>query len=223
MRVSMSFFNPPFDINQEPCDILDFGEVEDYCVMIDRNVNTCPEVDTLVFDAINFTGAFMYWPAAEGAIAYTYRYRAVGEFEFMEMATVDTTASLAGLVKCTMYEVQIRSICIVDTTAYDTTYILETDCDVAVEETDPLLSVFTISPNPFTDQVSMTIQSAESGDHEISVFNMHGKKIEGMNIYADNNQPVTVTFLYLDKYPPGMYVVMIESNGKTASKKLIKI
>jgi hypothetical protein len=202
---------------------LNFGEVEDYCVMIERDVNTCPEVDTLVFDAINFTGAFMYWPSAEGAIAYTYRYRAVGDLEFMEMATVDTTASIAGLVKCTMYEVQIRSICIVDTTAYDTTYILETDCDVAVEETDPLLSIFTISPNPFSDLVNITFQSDDSGDHSISVYNMHGKKIEEVKIYADNIQPVSVTIHNLDKYPPGMYIVMIENKGRIASKKLIKI
>lgn len=221
MRVSMAFFEPPF--GQEPCGNVDFGEVEDYCVLIDRDVNTCPEVDTLVFDAINFTGAFMYWPSAEGAIAYTYRYRAVGELEFMEMATVDTTASLAGLVKCTMYEVQIRSICIVDTTAYDTTYILETDCDVAVEETDPLLYVFAISPNPFSDQINITLQSEESGDHFISVYNMHGKKVEEVTIYADNSQPVNVTIDQLNKYPPGMYIVMIENKGRIASKKLIKI
>src|SRR5688500_9688969 len=35
MRVSMSFFDPPFNTDQEACGTFDFGEVEDYCVTIE--------------------------------------------------------------------------------------------------------------------------------------------------------------------------------------------
>lgn len=223
MRVSMSFFDPPFDVDQDPCGLLEFGEVEDYCVTIIRNENNCPEVDTVQFDGITFTSAFMFWPGAEGAIAYTYRYREAGELEFMELATTDTSAVLTGLSKCTMYEVQIRTVCFSDTTAYDTTYILETDCDVAVEEINPLLISFDIFPNPATENVTIRFHAAEHGEHSIGIYTVQGQKIFDQNIFADKNASVQIQVSDLARYPPGLYFVVIENRGKIATEKLVKI
>lgn len=223
MRVSMAFFNPPFAVNQEPCGILDFGEVEDYCITVVRDNNTCPRVDTVFFDAISFTSAFMYWPAAEGAIAYTYRYREVGTIEYMEMATVDTTASLSGLTKCTEYEVQLRSVCISDTTSYDSVYLFETDCDVAVKNVDPVFSVFNVYPNPAVDYAMIKLQPIQSGEYHLTIFNMHGQQMHGMKFHAENNVTVDVKIEDLYHYPPGLYIVNISNNGKSESKKILKM
>ncbi len=223
MRVSMSYYDHPSTVDQEPCGSIDFGEVEDYCVNIVREDNSCPLVDTVYFDAINFTGAFMYWPSAEGAIAYTYRYREVGGDEYMEMATVDTTAVLSGLTKCTSYEVQIRTVCIGDTTSYDTNYILETDCDVAVHNVDPLLSSFEIYPNPATNYTSIKLHTIESGEHNISIFNMHGQKMHAVKFFADPEYPSVLRIDDMEKYPPGLFFIVVDKNGMSATKKLVKM
>lgn len=221
MRVSMSFFDPPFNANQDPCGSIDFGEIEDYCVSVIRQ--DCPRVDTVQFDAVTFTSAFMYWPSADGAIAYTYRYRAVGETMYTELATVDTTANLDALMKCTTYEVQIRTVCFEDTTAYDTVYLLETDCDVAVDEVDPLLSAFEVYPNPVTDYATVRLQSLTSDEHTIMIYNMQGQRIFEDKFYAEENQRKEYKLDKFENYPPGLLMIIIEKDGKTASRKLVKI
>lgn len=223
MRVSMAYYDPPFVADQEPCGFIDFGEIEDYCVTILGDNNTCPRVDTVLFDAIDMTGAFMYWPAAEGAIVYTYRFREVGGTEYMETGTLDTTAFLSGLTKCTMYEIQVRTVCMEDTAGYDVNYILETECDVAVKNVDPLLTSFVVFPNPATDYTFIKLQAIESGEHKISVYNMQGQKMHSENIYADQNYSSEVELEDIDNYPSGLYFIVVEKDGLTATKKLVKI
>ncbi len=223
MRVNMafsSFFNPA---DQDPCGDIEFGEVEDYCISIAHPPAGCPEVDTVFFDAITFNSAFMYWPKAEGAIAYTYRYREVGTQDYMEMATVDTTASLGELTKCTAYEVQVRTVCTSDTTSYSTDYILETDCDVAVRDLDPLLAVFDVFPNPITDHVAIRFQPLTAGDHHVSLYSLQGQPIQQKRISANVSQHVQVDFDQLDGLPSGLYFVVVRKDGKSATKKIIKL
>ncbi|MBP7238782.1 MAG: S8 family serine peptidase [Saprospiraceae bacterium] len=222
MRVSMAFTSF-FPTNQPACGLVDFGEVEDYCVNILRNPDPCAEVDTVLFDAITFTSAFMYWPETEGAIAYTYRWREVGTIDYDEMATIDTTANLTDLEKCKTYEVQIRTVCTSDTTSYVKNYLLETDCDVAVKEVNPLLAAFKVFPNPATDFITLRLQALESGDHNITLYNMQGQRLRHEVLYAEPNEVTEIRFDGLEAYPPGLYFAVVEKNGKTSTKKFIKM
>jgi len=219
----MAFSNPFFPTNQPPCGDIDFGEVEDYCVTILKNPDPCPAVDTVKFDGINFTGAFMYWPEAYGAIAYTYRYREVGTEEYEELATIDTTALLEELEKCKTYEVQIRTVCLSDTTSYNINYLLETDCDVAVEEVNPVLSSFTVFPNPFTDVLSARFQAVETGQHHVAIYSMQGKRIYLQNLFVEAGINTDLQFNQLENYPAGIYMLVVEKDGKTSTKKIVKM
>ena len=223
MRVSMAFSNPFFPISQEPCGAIDFGEVEDYCVSILRNPDPCPPVDTVYFDGITFTSAFMYWPSAYGAIAYTYRYREVGTTDYEELATIDTTANLEGFDKCKTYEVQIRTICLSDTTSYNVNYLLETDCDVAVKEINPLLSSFVVYPNPVHDVVSLRFQPLTSGEYSVSLYNMQGQRMQHRIQSATANEMTDLQFEELNTYPPGLYFVVVEKDGQRVTKKIVKM
>ncbi len=223
MRVSMAFANQFFPPNQEPCGTIEFGEIEDYCVEILKAPAQCPAVDTVYFDGISFTGAFMYWPAVKEAIAYTYRYKAEGSTDYIEIATVDTTANLTGLVKCTKYEVQIRTVCLFDTSGYSQNYILETDCDVAVQDPVALLSSYLVYPNPTPDVAYVRMIPVESGKHFISVYNMQGQVLEHQSVFADAHQPTTVTLDVINQLPQGLYFVTVEKDGKRATQKLIRL
>ena len=222
MRVSMAFYNPPAFVDQEPCGEINFGEIEDYCVTILRD-GGCPRVDTVLFDAINFTSAFMYWPEADGAIAYTYRYRAVGESDFIEMATVDTTAFLSALTKCTMYEVQVRTVCISDTTAYDSIYRFETDCDVAVETPEIYISTFNVYPNPASDRATIELQADESGDYRIALYSMHGRTIFNDLLFLEADKRILVPLDNLDQLPPGIYFITLSDERQSVTRKLVKL
>ncbi len=223
MRISMAFTEELFPTDQDPCGAVEFGEVEDYCINIIRDDNSCPPVDTVLFDAINFTGAFMYWRQADGAIAYTYRYKEVGTLEYSEFATVDTFAPIDELTKCTEYEVQIRTVCLEDTTSYGTIYVLKTDCDVAVKDVSELLSSFEIFPNPTTDYADIRVDSKSSGEHVLSLFSSQGVMLHTRKLYINQNQSAQIRLDEVDQYPPGLYFVVIEKDGVQATKKLVKM
>lgn len=223
MRISMAFTETIIPTNQEPCDELRFGEVEDYCIYILRDNNTCPEVDTVLFDAVSFTGALMIWPEADSAIAYTYRYRELGELDFTELATVDTFATLADLEKCTKYEVQIRTVCLQDTTSYNEIYLLETDCDVAVDETPLILSQFNVFPNPTYGEVNIAITPVTTGEHTVYLFNAQGQQLAARKIAAEAGRENSVRLDQLAHYPAGLYFVIIEKDGIRAARRLIKV
>ncbi len=223
MRVSMAFSSPFTPVDQESCGTIEFGEIEDYCISIIKMQTGCPEVDTVFFDGITFTSAFMYWPKAFGSIAYTYRYREVGTTDYTEKATVDTTVVLIDLEKCKSYEVQVRTVCVSDTTSYNTNYILTTDCDVAVVEVSPLLASFDVFPNPATDRVSVRLQPLSSGEHDITIYTIQGHPIQHKVVHATVNSRLEVDFEQLDDYPTGLYFIVVRKDGQSATKKLIKL
>jgi len=83
----------------------------------------------------------------------------------------------------------------------------------------------TVAPNPFTNEVHFEFSNSRS-EFEISVFNMLGEKLIGLN----PDQSVNSNKIYWDgvdtsgsKIKPGMYIIVIEENGIVVqNKKLIK-
>lgn len=222
MRVSMAFANPFTPTNQEPCGVIEFGEIEDYCVDIIKRADECPAVDTVFFDGITFESAYMYWPKVEAAIAYTYRWHEVGTTDYTELATIDTTANLDGLEKCKTYEVEIRTICLFDTSRYEP-FLLKTGCDVAVKDPVDLLFSFVVYPNPTSSNAFAQISPVESGKYYVRVYSMQGQVLEQQSIYAESNQISTITLDAVNEFPQGLYFVTIEKDGKRATQKLIRL
>lgn len=223
MRVTMTF-SSPFDPEAPgACDMLEFGEVEDYCINIVRRAAECPVVDTVFFDAITFTGAFMYWPGLEEAIAFTYRYREAGTMEYTEFATVDTTAVLMDLEKCKKYEVQVMTVCESDTAGYVINYLLDTDCDVAVSDLPAWVGNVLLSPNPATDAVALRFEALSAGRYDLAVFNMQGMTMGkgSLDLLAGDIGTWQQDDLY--RYPPGLYLMAITHNGQRSVRKFVKI
>jgi hypothetical protein len=141
------------------------------------------------------------------------------------VATVDTTANLENLAKCKMYEVQIRTICLFDTTSYNKSYILETECDTIIAVKDPIafLSSFLVYPNPTADVAFLNMIPLETGMHSISIYNMQGMIMDHQSLFGVANQPSTIKLESVNRFPQGLYFVMIEKDGKRATQKLIRL
>ena len=124
-----------------------------------------------------------------------------------------------------MYEVQIRTICLFDTTSYMENYILATACDtgVAVKEPIAFLSSFLVYPNPTSDVAFVRMIPVETGMHAISIYNMQGKILDHQSVFGDANQPSTITLESVNRLPQGLYFVTIEKDGQRATQKLIRL
>jgi hypothetical protein len=126
-------------------------------------------------------------------------------------------------VKCKDYEVQIRTVCPFDTTSYDSVYILKTECDVAVEDPFNLLTSFEVYPNPAVDVAYAKLTSVESGRYNVSIVSLQGQRLEYRTIDAVANQPSTIEFSNVVYYPPGLYFIVVEKDGKRTTRKLVHL
>lgn len=103
MRVSMTYGTTPVG----PCDIFQWGEVEDYIVTI----TGCTGLSNPTTSNVSATGADFAWDAISGGV-YTLRYSQAGMGVWTQIeGLTSNTYSLTGLNSCTAYEWQVRTNC----------------------------------------------------------------------------------------------------------------
>ena len=205
-------------IGPQQCGIIDFGEVEDYCVSIG---DVCPRAIMLDTIGVEDKSASIMWEPGEKALAYIYRHREVGDDDWIdEQITQDTMVDLSDLKKCTDYEFQLVHVCIQDTT--EQSLFFSTKCPSAVAELPPSISGIKVFPNPFASTFTLEITARESMESHYRIVNLMGQSmIEGqLDLLAD--VPVRLTSDALESAPAGVYLVAIRTGQNWTTLKLIK-
>ncbi len=82
---------------------------------------------------------------------------------------------------------------------------------------DATLSNITMSPNPATDIVTVSLTNANFGSFEVTLTNMLGQTMQKVSAEAGANS----TTLNVANYRTGIYFVTIEVDGQSTTKKLI--
>lgn len=82
---------------------------------------------------------------------------------------------------------------------------------------DATLSNITMSPNPATDIVTVSLTNANFGSFEVTLTNMLGQTMQKVSAEAGANS----TTLNVANYRTGIYFVTIEVDGQSITKKLI--
>ncbi len=106
MRVAMKW-----SAQSTPCEVFDYGEVEDYCVTIR---NSCEEPATIWTSKIKPTSARLNWSPVVGAHHFKIRGRRVGAPNWVTLTIPNGSPNFKdvyGLVNATTYEWQILSVC----------------------------------------------------------------------------------------------------------------
>lgn len=78
-----------------------------------------------------------------------------------------------------------------------------------------------VQPNPFTNQLTLSVSAPQAEKVETVVFNQLGAKVFS-NSYPVENQGNTTIDLGLTDLPPGMYVLRVAANGDMKHHVLIK-
>ena len=83
-----------------------------------------------------------------------------------------------------------------------------------------LASDIRIMPNPVSENFSISIQSLQTGNAQITVLDMHGRKVTSFtrNIRTGDNVIPVVS----GKWPAGLYSIKIDQDGMISTHKLIK-
>jgi hypothetical protein len=105
MRVSMSFSS-----FAGPCGSFSFGEVEDYCILIEAAEAPCDFPDVVTLTAASASSALVGWTNIPGTSGYEIEYRPEGgPWTMLEKAS--PPLQIPDLMACTKYEVRVRSRC----------------------------------------------------------------------------------------------------------------
>ncbi len=219
LRIMMLF--EPIDTVRGCGTVVDLGEAEDYCVNIVFDSLLCPQPTGI--DTMNFAGTStdIVWERVDSAIAYTIRYRKVGDDEWEEMADTATHYNLAELEECSDYEVQVQAVCKQDTSGYTESFVFSTFCSTSTDEELVALSDFQVFPNPFSNQITMQWKSDLSLPARVILRSLDGKQILDRRVHLSSGGHGT-TFYNLGNLTPGVYLLALESTQGQVVRKLIK-
>ncbi len=220
MRVSMKTLLID-NIHQRPCDTLDFGEVEDYCVRIVKSLGPCGEIFELEpLSVTNKTLSFQ-WDSIPRALAYLIRYKKSGEDKFSdwELTESDSTHTLSGLKSCTEYAIEILTVCEVDTSISQLSMMTDgNNCTVGLEDFDPGISDLQVFPNPFLEYLDIHLILDRSLNLDMQLFEINGRLMKRQT-YHLNPGAHHLRWNDLYRLPQGIYFLQfVTPKGKTVKK-----
>jgi len=80
----------------------------------------------------------------------------------------------------------------------------------------------TTGNNPFQDRLTLKLESKESQDVEIDLYNLRGQKVASKISKIKSKEIRTIAF-NTEKFASGIYFVKVKSCGKISTLKLLKI
>ena len=89
------------------------------------------------------------------------------------------------------------------------------------EEIEPTFGL-NVAPNPFSNELSISLDLPKSGNLNISLLDLQGRKIQ-LNSSRFSAGPTTTSLNIPDNLGKGVYFLQVEFEGKTEVKKVIKM
>jgi hypothetical protein len=90
---------------------------------------------------------------------------------------------------------------------------------VGISEVNRTSSKMKISPNPFSNQVTINVDLAIEKQYELFVRSINGQEVYRRNIDSNNSSEHVVELGFLSK---GVYILNLVGENEVHTKKLIK-
>lgn len=183
MRISMQFGELPL-----PCELVGFGEVEDYCVTI--LPNECTEVANLTLEEITETNAFISWENdGETATTFEVDIRETTATAWETVTTTELTQEWTTLSPCQSYVFRVRSNCNGIYSEYSATQSFTTKGCGACFDNDYCVSFGENSQNEWIESIqigtfsNLSANNGGYGNYENS----------GLSLHRGSTYPITLT------------------------------
>lgn len=204
------------------CDVGSFGEIEDYCLVF---TSACDLDFPFELESTTPNGPKFVWEKYDEFAAFNYRYKKTSENEndWTYLSTDGDNVTLTELDQCEEYEIEIRTVCAFDTSTYKYNTVFDSYCPTAV--TNPLaIDMIQYYPNPWSEQLNVSIDSKESMEVNIFAFDASGRKFD---IQRNVRVSIGDQVIRLHANPQmgnGLYVICIEKNGRIIHQdKVLKL
>jgi len=226
MRVSMKFtgatyINLPSNVCEPPT-LLEFGEVEDYCVNIVNEPINCTAIPSeLIVTEIGDSFAKAYWSGTPNATEYTVRYKLESATDWIEKTTENENLWMGDLAPDNNYELQVNAICNCDISAYTESVFFST-FSLSNDNISEVLSA-KVFPNPFVNEIQVNLELAASTDINLILTDAQGKVVSHQFEKLSSGEH-TINFLnQTTSLSQGIYFLQIKSEEGTIVKKIVKM
>lgn len=167
--------------------------------------------------------AIITWDVLVGATNYTYKFRKVGDPNWISQTTTFPIAVLFGISGCTDYEWTMETTCYDGSTAQSATInnfttVCKNDADDIAQELN--LTELDVFPNPSSRHINVKIPNSKfDEEHKLEILSMDGKIIESHLIQGGILRDMNIAHL-----PNGTYIIRAISNdSKVYFDYLIKL
>ena len=172
------------------------------------------------------TSVFIDWADITGAFIYYVFYRPVGTDEWKLAPVYQSRRTINNLTPGTLYEYQIRTICLPDLSPFGPMGQFATpmfaisspvDMQYQVSGDQPAVASMDIMPNPVVNTLRLSYQlGTDSG--RLSITHISGQKVFETRLAAPND------YLEVDlsNVPSGYYLVTLNNGKEIITKKLVK-
>jgi len=224
MRISLIEFNGTGDA----CASFFNGEQEDYCITIQPIVLPCLIPENLDTTEVTTFSVRMQWEVDqyEIGVGYVVRYKAVAASDWTELSTVVPYQSTFDLEACTDYEYQVRTVCPQELSEYSESFFFTSQCatsnvEAPFEPTDDIANV-SVYPNPFKDQINITLDLQKSGDISIELYDINGKLLLIQNQENTNAGEHQFSLNSTTPLASGMYFLRVATENSVITRKLVR-
>lgn len=207
-----------------PCQNIDFGEIEDYCVsIVGGNGIPCAATTMVDTSLVDFSNITLNWLAPENPYeSFIIEYRPEGSSNWIVVSSNDLNKTFPNLEKCTYYEFKLQTICDSENSSdYTEIYRFSTQCDVSTDELEKGIANVKIYPNPFAENLSVSFDLKEKTNLEIQVFSANGQSIFATEKERNSGTPI-LEFPELNNLPQGIYFLKIKTLDSFLIKKIVK-
>ncbi|MBC8172403.1 MAG: T9SS type A sorting domain-containing protein [Chitinophagales bacterium] len=155
------------------------------------------------------------WLEGSAGLEYDIEWRKVGIPDWNHTTIAASSLLLEGLESCTYYDYRLTTLCGSEIPSDISSF--KTSCIEGVENIQSNLFV-DLYPNPASDNITLSVTSAFSGDATIKITDAVGR-----NMYEDHTVivPDFTKEISVENLAAGIYFVTVEQNGFVTNKKLV--
>ena len=219
MRVVMKWNSPP-----NSCEAgIEHGEVEDYCVYIieGQPINCDIPQELAVFNIAPHDADFSWKNSAE-ALSYEVRIKSEVAQNWLVVVSQDTFFTALNLIDCTDYESQVRTVCSGTKSDWSASTFFTTECIIGAVNIDHDFEFWSISPNPFNENLSVNFKLQNSTQIGFELIDMNGR------ILLKTEKEYGVGEYYIDIFPngnqlpTGIYFLKVKNGDNFSVKKVLR-
>jgi serine protease len=214
----MNMSNPP------PCEDIDFGEIEDYCIsIIGGSSIACSPTNMIDTTLVNFNSLGINWVApSTGYESFLIEYRKTGAMDWDSNESDELEELITDLEECSSYEFRIQTICEANALSdFSNIFIFNTKCEVSVGELPSEISNVAIFPNPFSDNIFINFSLGKKSVLDFELIAIDGQVVF-KNILEKNIGEHSLEISDLKILPAGIYFLKIKTDNNFIIKKIVK-